>query len=93
MEKIFIRSLLPGDEEALYRIYSDEGLCLSSGSRPVKDITGAKEKLHLLMQAGDSFAIVHTETMKVIGVISVRQDTQNLLNLLEKEHSLDAPEN
>ena len=74
MEKIFIRSLLPGDEEALYRIYSDKGVCLASGSRPVTDMSGAKEKLNMLIQSGDSFAIVHTETMKVIGVISVRQD-------------------
>ena len=74
MEKIFIRSLLPGDEEALFRIYSDMGLCFSSGARPVTDMAGAKEKLNNFIQAGDSFAIVHTETMKVIGVISVRQD-------------------
>ena len=46
MEKIFIRSLLPGDEEALFRIYSDMGLCLSSGARPVTDMAGAKEKLN-----------------------------------------------
>ncbi len=74
MDKIFIRSLLPGDEEGLYRIYSDERLCLASGSKPVRDIAQAKEKLNMLMQAGDSFAIVLTETMKVVGVISVRQD-------------------
>lgn len=74
MKNIFIRSLLPGDEEALYRIYSDESVCLASGSRPVKDMVQAKEKLNMLIQSGDSFAIVHTESMKVIGVISVRQD-------------------
>lgn len=74
MEKIFIRSIIPGDEEALYRIYSDMELCLSSGARPVINISDARDKMYNFIRAGDTFAIVHTETMKVIGVITVRQD-------------------
>ena len=74
MNRIFIRSLLPGDEEAIYRIYSDMELCLASGSTPVFDMQGAKQKLNRLMQGGEYFAIVHTQTMQVIGVISLSKD-------------------
>lgn len=74
MQKIFIRSLLPGDEEAFYRIYSDMELCLSSGSSPVRNMQEAEEKLSKLMQLQDSFAIVEIDTMQVIGVISLRKD-------------------
>ncbi|MBQ3009432.1 MAG: GNAT family N-acetyltransferase [Oscillospiraceae bacterium] len=74
MREIFIRSIIPGDEEALFRIYSDMELCLSSGARPVKNMSDAKDKMYNFIRAGDTFAVVHTETMKVIGVITVRQD-------------------
>ena len=93
MEKIFIRSLFPGDENAFLRIYSDMDLCLSSGSVPVYTLEDAKRKLQKLMETGESFAIVHTETMKVIGVISVRRDIHRFNNkaymlgyVLDKEY-------
>ena len=93
MDKIFIRSLLPGDEWSFFRLYTDMDLCLSSGSTPVYSIEDAKRKLNKLMETGESFAIVHTETMKVIGVISVRNDIHRFNNkaymlgyVLDKEY-------
>ena len=80
MRNFFIRSLLPGDEEAFYRIYSDMELCLSSGSLPVHSMEDAKSKLNRMIEMGESFAIVHTETMAVIGVISVRKDIHRFNN-------------
>ena len=93
MRNFFIRSLLPGDEEAFYRIYSDMELCLSSGSLPVHSMEDAKSKLNRMIEMGESFAIVHTETMTVIGVISVRKDIHRFNNraymlgyVLEKQY-------
>ena len=93
MRNFFIRSLLPGDEEAFYRIYSDMDLCLSSGSLPVHSMEDAKAKLNRMIEMGESFAIVHTETMAVIGVISVRKDIHRFNNraymlgyVLEKQY-------
>ena len=93
MRNFFIRSLLPGDEEAFYRIYSDMELCLSSGSLPVHSMEDAKSKLNRMIEMGESFAIVHTETMAVIGVISVRKDIHRFNNraymlgyVLEKQY-------
>ena len=93
MRNFFIRSLLPGDEEAFYRIYSDMDLCLSSGSLPVHSMEDAKSKLNRMIEMGESFAIVHTETMAVIGVISVRKDIHRFNNraymlgyVLEKQY-------
>lgn len=93
MRNFFIRSLLPGDEEAFYRIYSDMELCLSSGSLPVRSMEDAKSKLNRMIEMGESFAIVHTETMAVIGVISVRKDIHRFNNraymlgyVLEKQY-------
>ena len=80
MKKFFIRSLLPGDEEAFYRIYTDMDLCLSSGSLPVYTMEDARIRLEKLMKIGESFAIVSTETMHVIGVISVRKDIHRYNN-------------
>lgn len=80
MGKFFIRSLLPGDEEAFYRIYSDMELCLASGSLPVKSLEDAKSKLNRMIEMGESFAIVDTQTMKVMGVISVRKDIHRYNN-------------
>ena len=93
MNKIFIRSLISGDEEAFLRIYSDMELCLSSGSVPVYNMEDAKRKLYKLMETGESFAIVSTENMQVIGVISVRRDIHRYNNgafmlgyVLDKEY-------
>ena len=93
MRNFFIRSLLPGDEEAFYRIYSGMDLCLSSGSLPVHSMEDAKSKLNRMIEMGESFAIVHTETMDVIGVISVRKDIHRFNNraymlgyVLEKQY-------
>ena len=93
MRNFFIRSLLPGDEEAFYRIYSDMELCLSSGSLPVRSMEDAKSKLNRMIEMGESFAIVHTETMAVVGVISVRKDIHRFNNraymlgyVLEKQY-------
>ena len=93
MRNFFIRSLLPGDEEAFYHIYSDMDLCLSSGSLPVHSMEDAKSKLNRMIEMGESFAIVHTETMAVIGVISVRKDIHRFNNraymlgyVLEKQY-------
>ena len=80
MGKFFIRSLLPGDEESFYRIYSDMELCLASGSLPVKSLEDAKSKLNRMIEMGESFAIVDTQTMKVMGVISVRKDIHRYNN-------------
>ena len=49
MGKFFIRSLLSGDEEAFYRIYSDMELCLASGSLPVKSLEDAKKILLIVL--------------------------------------------
>ena len=80
MKKFFIRSLLPGDQEAFYRIYSDMDLCLNSGSLPVKSLEDAKSKLNRMIEMGESFAIVSTETMEIMGVISVRKDIHRYNN-------------
>ena len=74
MRKFFIRSLIRGDEDAFYRLYTDMDLCLNSGSVPVHSMEDAKVKLNKMIEMGESFAIVSTETMGVIGVISVRKD-------------------
>ena len=80
MKKFFIRSLLPGDQEAFYRIYSDMDLCLNSGSLPVKSLEDAKSKLNRMIEMGESFAIVSTETMEIMGVLSVRKDIHRYNN-------------
>ncbi len=74
MNRFFIRSLLPGDEEAFYRIYSDMDLCLASGAVPVASMEDARKKLNKMIEMGEHFAIVDTATMKVMGVISLRRD-------------------
>ena len=93
MRNFFIRSLLPGAEEAFFRIYSDMDLCLSSGALPVRSMEDAKSKLNRMIELGEHFAIVHTETMAVIGVISVRKDIHRFNNraymlgyVLEKQY-------
>ena len=74
MQDVFIRSVTEDDLMAVWRIYSDQQICLMCGAKPANSIVDAAAILDIMIKNGGNFAIVLKETMSVIGIISVRRD-------------------
>ena len=74
MDRVFLRTITEDNLMDIWQIYGDEEVCRMCGAKPVRSIIDAAAVMDILIKNNDSFVIIHKETMKAVGIISIKRD-------------------